>query len=72
MTDDRSLRDRARSQAMRGWVREGVSASRLGVRGYYPREYFDILDAHMCILDRTQRRNGIPDEGKTIAAEHLW
>ena len=44
-----------------------------GLRGYYPRENFDILDARMCILERTQRRIiGIVDEKKTIAAEHLW
>jgi len=40
--------------------------------GYYLREYFDILDARMCILERIQRRIGIVDEKKIIAAEHLW
>ena len=30
--------------------------------GYYPRENFDILNAPMCILQRTQRRIGIVDE----------
>ena len=61
MTDDRSRSDRARSQA----VREGVSTSRLEVR-VLPREYFDILDARMCILERTQRRIGIVDEKKLL------
>ena len=43
--------DRARSQAVREWLREGVSASRLGFRGYYPRENFDISDARIYILE---------------------
>ena len=42
-----------------------------GVRGYYPREYFDILNARMCILERTQRRIGTVDEKQIIAAEHI-
>ena len=33
---------------------------------------FYILDAHMCILKRTQRRIGIVDEKQIIAADHLW
>ena len=43
--------DRARPKAVRGWVREGVSPSRKGIRGYNPRENVDICDARMCILE---------------------
>jgi len=41
----------ARPKAVQGRVREGVSPSRKGVRGYYPRENFDILYDRMCILE---------------------
>jgi hypothetical protein len=34
-----------------GWVREGVTPSRKGVRGYYPRENFRNLTTLMCILE---------------------
>jgi len=44
-------RPRAKPKAVRGWVREGVFPSRNGVRGYYPRENFDICDARMRILE---------------------
>ena len=51
MTDDRSHSDRARSHAGRAAVgAEGVSASRLGVRGH-TRENFDICHARVCSLE---------------------
>jgi hypothetical protein len=51
LSDVRSRSDRARPQAVWGWVREGVSPSRKGVQGYHPRKFFDIFDAGMCILE---------------------
>ena len=46
-----------------GHARQVVVLLQCGVQGITPGiKYLYILDAHMCILERTQRRIGIVDE----------
>jgi hypothetical protein len=62
VTEDRSLlSDRAQRKPCGVGAGGGILLPP-GAPGYYPRENFDILDARMCILERTQRRIGIADE----------